>query len=143
MDDIVILASMVEKEAGAEDFAKVAAVFYNRLKAGMTLSSDATVKYVTGVTRLALTESDTAVASPYNTWDRAADMAGRPDLPKTFFSCGTEDPLMYRRFRDFRDHAKAVGLDAEFTEREGYGHEWAFWDLEIRRALDLFLPEER
>ena len=48
MDDIVILASMVEKEAGAEDFAKVAAVFYNRLKAGMTLSSDATVKYVTG-----------------------------------------------------------------------------------------------
>ena len=81
------------------------------------------------------------LASPYNTWDRAADMAGRPDLPKTFFSCGTEDPLMYRRFRDFRDHAKAVGLDAEFTEREGYGHEWAFWDLEIQRALDLFLPE--
>ena len=68
MDDIVTIASMVEKEAGAEDFAKVAAVFYNRLKAGMTLSSDATVKYVTGVTRLALTESDTAVASPYNTY---------------------------------------------------------------------------
>lgn len=76
MDDIVILASMVEKEAGAEDFAKVAAVFYNRLKAGMTLSSDATVKYVTGVTRLALTESDTAVASPYNTYQNRGLPAG-------------------------------------------------------------------
>ena len=68
MDDIVILASMIEKEAGADDFARVAAVFYNRLKAGMTLSSDATVKYVTGVTRLALSESDTAVDSPSNTY---------------------------------------------------------------------------
>ncbi len=76
MDDIVILASMVEKEAGADDFARVAAVFYNRLKAGMTLSSDATVKYVTGVTRLALSESDTAVDSPYNTYRNRGLPAG-------------------------------------------------------------------
>ena len=67
-DDIVVMASMIEKEAKPDDYAKVAAVFYNRLKSGMTLGSDATVKYVTGVTRLALTDSDTQVASPYNTY---------------------------------------------------------------------------
>ena len=83
------------------------------------------------------------LASPYNTWDRTAGMAGRPDMPRTFFSCGTEDTVMYRRFLDFRAHAREVGLVAEFTECEGYGHEWAFWDLEIRRALDLFLPDRK
>ena len=50
---------------------------------------------------------------------------------------------MYRRFREFRAYAEKIGLEAEFTEREGYGHEWRFWDLEIRRAIDLFLPEHR
>ena len=83
------------------------------------------------------------LASPYNTWDRAAEWAGRPGMPKTFFSCGTEDTVMYRRFREFRAYAEKIGLEAEFTEREGYGHEWRFWDLEIRRAIDLFLPEHR
>ena len=83
------------------------------------------------------------LASPYNTWDRAAEWAGRPGMPKTFFSCGTEDTVMYLRFREFRAYAEKIGLEAEFTEREGYGHEWRFWDLEIRRAIDLFLPEHR
>ena len=83
------------------------------------------------------------LASPYNTWDRAADMAGRLDLPKTYFSCGTEDSVMYRRFCEFRTHAEEVGLDAEFTEHEGYGHEWRFWDPEIRRAIDLFLADRK
>ena len=83
------------------------------------------------------------LASPYNTWDRAAEWAGRPGMPKTFFSCGTEDTVMYRRFREFRAYAEKIGLEAEFTEHEGYGHEWRFWDLEIRRAIDLFLPEHR
>ena len=35
MDQALTLASMIEKEAGAGDFAKVSAVFHNRLKAGM------------------------------------------------------------------------------------------------------------
>lgn len=83
------------------------------------------------------------LASPYNTWDRAAEMAGRRDMPKTYFSCGMEDTVMYRRFREFRTYAEEVGLPAEFTELEGYGHEWPFWDRELRRAIDIFLPENR
>ena len=76
MDDIIIMASVIEKEAGAGDFARVAAIFYNRLRAGMRLQSDATVKYLTGISRLALTGEDTAVSSPYNTYLRDGLPAG-------------------------------------------------------------------
>ena len=51
MDQVITLASMIEKEAKKGDFARVSAVFHNRLKKGMALGSDATVKYITGVTR--------------------------------------------------------------------------------------------
>ena len=76
MDDIIILASMIEKEAKTGDFARVAAVFYNRLKAGMRLQSDATVKYLTGITRLSLSSADTKVNSPYNTYLKSGLPAG-------------------------------------------------------------------
>ena len=71
MDQVITLASMIEKEAKQADFARVSAVFHNRLRSGMTLGSDVTVKYATGTTRMSLTNSDLAVDSPYNTYRRA------------------------------------------------------------------------
>ena len=68
MDQVLTLASLIEKEAGAGDFARVSAVFHNRLRAGMKLQSDVTIHYVTGVRKMALTEADLALASPYNTY---------------------------------------------------------------------------
>ena len=68
MDEVITLASMIEKEAKKSDFAKVSAVFHNRLKAGMTLGSDVTVKYVSGSQKMSLNDSDLAVDSPYNTY---------------------------------------------------------------------------
>ena len=68
MDQALTLASMIEKEAGAGDFAKVSAVFHNRLKAGMKLESDVTIHYVSGVRKMALEGSDLTVGSPYNTY---------------------------------------------------------------------------
>ena len=68
MDEVFTLASMIEKEAKTSDFAKVSAVFHNRLKAGMTLGSDVTVKYVSGSQKMSLNDSDLAVDSPYNTY---------------------------------------------------------------------------
>lgn len=46
--DIINLASIVEKESNAETRYKIASVFYNRLKFGMHLDSDATTSYVVG-----------------------------------------------------------------------------------------------
>ncbi len=65
---IVIIASLIEKEASvADERAQIAAVIYNRLKAGMTLGIDATVRYAVGKWTEPLTDADLAVDSPYNT----------------------------------------------------------------------------
>ncbi len=68
MDDVLILASMIEKEAKKADFAKVSAVFHNRISSGMPLQSDPTIHYITGERRMSLRQSDLAVNSPYNTY---------------------------------------------------------------------------
>ncbi|MBR3794433.1 MAG: endolytic transglycosylase MltG [Clostridia bacterium] len=68
MDEVFTLASMIEKEAKTADFAKVSAVFHNRLKKGMTLGSDVTIKYVSGSEKMVLSGAELDVDSPYNTY---------------------------------------------------------------------------
>ncbi|MBQ3159155.1 MAG: endolytic transglycosylase MltG [Clostridia bacterium] len=68
-DQVVALASMIEKEAGAaEDFPRVSAVFHNRLKQGMALESCATLSYALGVKKYTFTEEELSTVSPYNTY---------------------------------------------------------------------------
>ena len=74
--DVFTLASIIEKEAKREDFAKVSAVFHNRLNQNISLDSDATVKYVSGSRKMALSAADLAVDSPYNTYRRKGLPAG-------------------------------------------------------------------
>ncbi|MBP3452630.1 MAG: endolytic transglycosylase MltG [Clostridia bacterium] len=71
MDEMLTLASMIEKEAKSSDFAKVSAVFHNRLKQGMKLQSDVTIHYVTGVRKMSLDNSDLGTHSLYNTYENA------------------------------------------------------------------------
>ncbi len=69
MDQTVTLASMIEKEAGnKEDYAKVSAVFHNRLRQGLKLESDPTVTYLSGQSKLALTDAEIAQENGYNTY---------------------------------------------------------------------------
>ncbi|MBR5995959.1 MAG: hypothetical protein IK026_05220 [Eubacteriaceae bacterium] len=72
-----------------------------------------------------------------NTWERLAEKAGTGKLPRFYFACGKKD-FLYQSFTEFRKYAEQIGLDAEFEEIEGYGHEWRFWDLTIQHALDFF-----
>jgi len=66
--DVLIIASMVEREAQVPgDRAKVAAVIYNRLRAGMTLGIDATLRYGLNDNSHPLTASQLALDTPYNT----------------------------------------------------------------------------
>lgn len=68
MHEILTLASIIEKEAKEEDFARVSAVFHNRLKLDMPLQSDVTIHYITGQREMALDSDDLGIGSPYNTY---------------------------------------------------------------------------
>lgn len=69
IDQIVTLASIIEREAGAADNrAKISGVFYNRLNSHMKLQSCATVQYVLGERKTVLSNDDTKIDSKYNTY---------------------------------------------------------------------------
>lgn len=66
--DVLIIASMIEREVQADPERKlVASVIYNRLRNGMPLAIDATVQYALGEWKKQLTQSDLEIDSPYNT----------------------------------------------------------------------------
>ena len=68
-DEIIILASIIEREAAKkEDFGKVSAIFHNRLNQGMRLESDPTAKYTDGSTNMVLTSDQVNLDTPYNTY---------------------------------------------------------------------------
>ncbi len=77
--ELLILASMVEKETGhPEDRGKVASVFVNRLRVGMPLQSDPTVIYGQGERRQGpLTRRHLQEDTPHNTYTRT----GLPPTP--------------------------------------------------------------
>jgi len=77
IDEVVTLASIIEREAAQEeDFAKVSAVFHNRLREGQRLESCATLQYVLKVDKYQFTEAEMATESPYNTYREAGLPAG-------------------------------------------------------------------
>jgi len=69
LDEIIILASIIEKEAKFSDEKnKVSTVFHNRLKKGMKLQSCATIQYILGTPKEKLDENDLKIDSLYNTY---------------------------------------------------------------------------
>lgn len=68
MDEVVILASMIEKEAKTFDFNKVSAVFHARLALDMPLFSDATLGYILKTNSMEFTQEELQNPTPYNTY---------------------------------------------------------------------------
>jgi UPF0755 protein len=76
--DILVIASMIEREAGiAKDRPLISAVIYNRLKDGMPLGIDATLRYELKNWTSPLKVSELQRDSPYNTRTRT----GLPPTP--------------------------------------------------------------
>ena len=78
MQEVVTVASMIEKEAANDDErAMIAAAIYNRIEAGMPLQIDSTIMYVLPEHKDVLTVEDTKIDSPYNTYQNK----GLPPTP--------------------------------------------------------------
>jgi len=71
-NDVMALASIVEKEARLpEERPVIAAVYLNRLKTGMLLQADPTVQYALGKHVTRVMYKDLEIESPYNTYKHA------------------------------------------------------------------------
>ena len=77
LHEVLTLASIVQAEALEDDVSEVAAVFWNRVRSGWRLESDATVNFALGTSKRQPTFADTYVEHPYNTYR----FAGLPPGP--------------------------------------------------------------
>lgn len=73
---IMVIASIIEKETDGQDQRDIASVIYNRLRPDNSetlgkLQMDSTIQYVLEERKERLTESDLAIDSPYNTYRNA------------------------------------------------------------------------
>ncbi len=75
--ELLTAASLVEREAPAGDFDKVARVILNRLDEPMRLEFDSTVNYGLTDVEIATTDEDRADVTPWNTYA----MDGLPETP--------------------------------------------------------------
>jgi UPF0755 protein len=66
--NVLVVASLVQREAKPQDFAKVARVIYNRLAEHRKLEFDSTVNYPLDRREVATTDSDRAQTTPWNTY---------------------------------------------------------------------------
>lgn len=98
--DAVILASIIQREAVLdEEKPLMAAVFLNRLAAGMPLQADPTVQYALGYQeatsswwKVPLSAEDLAVVSPYNTYMTAGLPPGPISNPGLASLAAVADP---------------------------------------------------
>lgn len=69
LEEVIILASIVEKEVNNTEDRKIASgIFLNRIKNGQALQSCATLAYILGINKKQYSYADTRVKSPYNTY---------------------------------------------------------------------------
>lgn len=70
-NQLLTIASIVQAEGDAKDYAQVSRVIRNRLKIGIPLQLDSTVHFVKGVRgQIFLSTQSTLINSPYNTYKR-------------------------------------------------------------------------
>ena len=121
-NDVMALAAIVEKEARLpEERPVIAAVYLNRIKAGMRLQADPTVQYAIGHHVARIYYKDLAIDSPYNTYRIKGLPPGpiaSPGKPSILAALGPANvPYLYfvahpdghHEFtKDFAAHSEAV-----------------------------------
>ncbi|GAA3462450.1 endolytic transglycosylase MltG [Saccharothrix longispora] len=77
--EVLVVASLVEKEGKTKDFGKISRVIYNRLAKGQILELDSTVNYKLDRPIITTSDEDRARSGPYNTY--SAETRGLPPTP--------------------------------------------------------------
>ncbi len=134
---ILTMASVIQSEARLEpDFYKVSRVFYNRIKAGMHLQSDATVSYGVNGNTVSTSAADRADNNGFNTYRNpglpigpisspgavAIDAALNPVAGSWLFFCAINLATGETVFSTtYEEHGRAVALwRAWMKENPGY-----------------------
>lgn len=105
-NDLVTMASIVEKEARLpEERPVIAAVYYNRLRDGQLLQADPTVQYALGHHVARVMFKDLEVNSPYNTYIHAGLPPGPIASPGAASLAAAADPaaVPYKYFVAYPD----------------------------------------
>lgn len=106
--EILVVGSLVQREAKPHDFAKVARVIYNRLAEPQRLEFDSTVNYPLDRQEVATTDADRAQVTPWNTY--ASD-----GLPATPICSPGDDALAAAEHPEPGDWLYFVTVDMDGT----------------------------
>jgi len=127
LDEILVLASIIEKESGNRDELRlISSVFHNRLAVKMRLQSDPTVIYAItdgyGKMDRKLTRQDLWFKSPYNTYrnaglppspiccpgENAILAAMNPETTEYLYFVATKDHKSHTFSKDYKNHLHEV-----------------------------------
>lgn len=124
--EILVVASLVQRESTPEDFSKVARVIYNRLAERRTLEFDSTVNYALDRIEIATTDGDRAQATPWNTYVR-------PGLPATPICSPGAPALMAAEQPEPGDWLYFVTIDMQGTTLFTREYEQHLANIEVAR----------
>lgn len=95
--EVTVLASIVQAETGKrEDAPKIAGVYLNRLRIGMPLQADPTLKFALGADSIArVLDRDKLVDSPYNTYRNTGLPPGPINMPERNFLQAVLEPAQH------------------------------------------------
>ena len=106
--DVLVVASLVQREAKPQDFPKVARVIYNRLGEHRRLEFDSTVNYPLDRREVATTDGDRGQTTPWNTYLSEG-------LPATPICSPGTDALTAAEHPEDGDWLYFVTIDAQGT----------------------------
>ncbi len=143
-NDVVTLASLVEKEARlTEERPVIAAVYLNRLRSAELLQADPTVQYALGKHVARVFYKDLEVDSPYNTYKHKGlppgpiASPGKPSLEAALYPAN----VPYKYFVAFPDGHHEFRTDLAGHERAVADARRAWDSADVARRADSIRPK--
>ncbi|MCF4006551.1 endolytic transglycosylase MltG [Corynebacterium uropygiale] len=132
--ELIIAASLVEREAPAGDFDKVARVILNRLHKPMRLEFDSTVNYDLKEQEVATRDEDRERKTPWNTY-------AKEGLPETPIAAPSEDAITAMEHPAEGEWLFFVTVDKDGTTE--FNNTFEEHQADTRRAIESGLLDSR